>query len=102
MLRFAPLCSLTGVVTAPTLEEREKDMQGKIYRLVGAAIFCAATLICPLNAFAPEKGQDRPDEKCQRNNKNGSTTTGQCSSVCKDLDVGGKDVNSGYRTCKEA
>ena len=78
-------------------------MQVKTFALVGAAIFCAANLICPQNAFAEKKGQDFPDQKCQRNNKDGSITTGQCSSVCKDLDVSTtKDVDTGYRTCKEA
>lgn len=75
-------------------------MPVKTIGLVGAAIFCAATLICSLNALA-ETGEKYPNEQCQRNNKNGSITKGQCSSVCKDLEVGKKDVDTGLRTCSE-
>jgi hypothetical protein len=56
----------------------------------------------PQKAYAVDKGQDLPNQKCQRNNANGSTTTGQCSSVCKDLEVSTtKDVDSGLRTCQQ-
>ncbi len=77
-------------------------MQIKSFMLAGAAatIFCAAAFIYPLNAFA-DKGEEYPNEKCQLNKKDGSFTTGQCSVVCKGLDVGKRDVNTGYRTCNE-
>ena len=69
----------------------------------GAAILCATILITPRTAFAePKTGKDYPNEKCDRQNKDGTTTTGQCSNVCKDLEVSTvKDVNTGHRTCKE-
>jgi hypothetical protein len=78
-------------------------MQIKPFMLVGATIVCAATSIYSLNAFAEEKtGQDYPNEKCELIKKDGSSTTGQCSNVCKDLEVGKKDdAGSGLRTCKE-
>jgi len=66
-------------------------------------LFCALAFVTPQTASAETKGQDLPGTKCQRNNKDGSTTTGQCSSVCKDLVVSDtKDVDSGLRTCEEA
>ena len=76
----------------------------KLFGFTGAALFCAAMLLTPTTAVADQKkGQDYPDEKCQRNNKDGTMTIGQCSNVCKDLDVSTtKDVDTGYRTCKQA
>jgi hypothetical protein len=50
-----------------------------------------------------EKGQDLKDTKCQRNKADGSSTTGPCEEVCKDLEVSThKDVDTGLRTCKES
>jgi hypothetical protein len=74
----------------------------KALRFVGVAIlFLAATLI-PQRAYGVDKGQDLPNQKCQRNNTDESTTTGQCASVCKDLEVSTtKDVDSGLRTCQQ-
>ena len=71
----------------------------KALAFVSSAVLCGATLI-----LAAEKtGGDYPNEKCDRNNKDGTTTTGQCSNVCKDLTVSGtKDVNTGHRTCTAA
>ncbi|MGH9747603.1 MAG: hypothetical protein ACRD59_16025 [Candidatus Acidiferrales bacterium] len=70
---------------------------------VGVAIIFAATFVTPRPAFADKKGQDYPDDKCQRNNTDKTTASGPCSSVCKDLTVSTtKDVNSGLKTCKQA
>ena len=67
---------------------------------VGSAILLA-TLIAAQPAFAePKTGKDYPNEKCDRKNKDDTTTTGQCSNVCKDLEVSTtKDVDTGHRTC---
>jgi hypothetical protein len=65
-------------------------------------LFSGLAFVTPQTASADTKGQDLPGTKCQRNNKDGSTTTGQCSSVCKDLVVSdAKDPDSGLRTCEE-
>jgi hypothetical protein len=75
----------------------------KFLGFAGLALFFTACFVTPQRASAETKGQDLPGEKCQRNNKDGTTTTGQCSNVCKDLVVSGtKDVDSGLKTCKEA
>src|SRR4051812_35930641 len=69
---------------------------------VGAALFGAAMFIAPQVEFAAKQGQDLPGQKCDLNKKDGTSKTGQCSTVCKDLDVSdAKDVNTGHRTCKE-
>lgn len=47
-----------------------------------------------------KQGGDYPNEKCQRNEKNGTMTTGQCTSVCQGLDIKPtRDVNTGLRQC---
>jgi hypothetical protein len=76
----------------------------KAFGLVVAAVI-AATLLTPRPAGGapPQQGGDLPGQSCQRNNKDGSITTGLCSNVCKNLDVSTtKDVNTGKRTCTEA
>jgi hypothetical protein len=79
------------------------EAKSTVFAFIGVAIFFATIFITPLTAFADKKGQDYPNEKCQRNNTDGSTTTGQCSNVCKDLTVSTtKDVDSGLRTCDQA
>ena len=67
-------------------------------------VICAASLLAPRTTYAATKtGSDFPNQKCDRKETNGSTTTGQCSSVCKGLDVSTtKDVNTGNRTCQAA
>jgi hypothetical protein len=67
----------------------------KALAFVSAAILCGTTLI-----LAAEKtGADYPNEKCDRKEKDGSITVGQCKNVCKDVEVGTKDVDTGHRTC---
>jgi hypothetical protein len=83
------------------LKKEGNDMRVKLLGLMGAGILCATTLFSPLNALAQKKGQDYPDEKCTRINKDESTTNGPCSDVCKDLEVTGRDVDTGLRKCKE-
>ena len=40
------------------------------------------------SAFAEIKtGEDFPNDRCSRINKDGSVTTGKCSKVCKDLET---------------
>jgi hypothetical protein len=69
----------------------------RVFGVASWIIFCSFT---PL-AADQKTGKDYPNEKCERKETNGSSTYGQCASVCKDLDVSTtKDVNSGYRTCK--
>jgi hypothetical protein len=55
------------------------------------------------------KGGDRPNDTCLRRNKNGTTTTGACSVVCKDLtlyepntDAEVDAVSSNGGVCNEA
>lgn len=62
---------------------------------------CICLVFLPSIAVAEKKGQDYPNEKCDRKETNGSITVGQCDSVCKDLPVSTtKDVDTGHRTCK--
>jgi hypothetical protein len=78
----------------------EKAMKN-IPRLLAVTSWIILCSITPLAAFDQKTGKDFPNEKCERKETNGSSTYGQCTSVCKDLDVSTtKDVNSGYRTCK--
>jgi hypothetical protein len=54
----------------------------RVLRFVGVALlFFAVTFFTPQKAYAEDKGQDLPNQKCQRNNTDGTTTTGQCSNV---------------------
>ena len=81
------------------------NMKSRICWLSCAVLgLCAVTFVNPPTASADKKGQDMPaDAECQRNNTDGTTTNGKCSSVCKDLTVSTtKDVDSGKYTCKQA
>jgi hypothetical protein len=57
-------------------------------------------------ALADMKGQDRSGSQCQRTNKDGTTASGSCGAVCKDLNITtatGEAQKSGYQyTCTEA
>jgi hypothetical protein len=76
----------------------------RLCAFVGTAVLFAVMTIGSENkAFAERNtGGDYPNEKCQRNNKDGTVTIGQCSNVCSGLVVNGRDVNSGLRTCSAA
>jgi hypothetical protein len=80
-----------------------RTIRAKLKLLVTVVALCSLGTLTSTKVMAEKKGQDYPGEKCDRTNKDGTTTTGQCSSVCKDLDVDPvKDVNTGHRTCKQA
>lgn len=83
-------------------------MQLKAYKLVGAAILCAATLVPALNAFddppkvGVDKGEKFTNKTCDRVNPDKSTATGQCTApeICRDLVVEKADqAGSGHLRC---
>lgn len=77
--------------------------------LILAGLILSSYVCDTTPSFAVIKGGDLPHETCLRRNKNGTTTTGACSEVCKDKTIYEPDtdaevdaVSSGGGVCNEA
>jgi hypothetical protein len=68
----------------------KKNHWKSLLTIAGPPLLCAATwLVTPSEtaAFPSVKGQDKAGKKCERIEPSGSSVSGKCESVCKDLEV---------------
>jgi hypothetical protein len=70
--------------------------------LAAALLFCAATFLTTTQqtaAFESVKGEDKTGKKCERKDTPGSSTFGNCETICKGKDVVRDALNNRW-VCK--